>query len=219
LDLIYFKYLKAKISYRGVQRIERYPFPYAAIREALLNAIIHKQYESGIPIQISVYDDKLYIANIGRLPEDWTLENLLAKHASRPYNPNIADTFYLAGFIESWGRGIEKIFNACIEDGVPEPSYTVHPGDIMIKFTSPADRVIRNGRRSETTNETINETINRTDKVLSAIRDNNRLTREQLAEQSGISKGTLARELAILKKQNRIKRVGSNKLGYWEVIE
>lgn len=60
-------------------------------------------------MQISVYDDKLYIANVGRLPETWTLENLMIKHAHRPFNPNIAHTFYLAGFIESWGRGIEKI--------------------------------------------------------------------------------------------------------------
>ena len=51
---------------------------------------------------------KLYIANCGHLPENWTVENLFEKHASQPFNPNIAYVFYLAGFIESWGRGIEK---------------------------------------------------------------------------------------------------------------
>ena len=61
-----------------------------------------------MPVQISVYEDKLYIANCGCLPENWTLDNLMQKHASNPYNPNIAHVFYLAGFIESWGRGIEK---------------------------------------------------------------------------------------------------------------
>ena len=219
IELIYFKYLKAKISYKGVQRIERYPFPEPAIREALLNAIIHKRYDSGIPIQISVYDDKLYIANIGQLPEDWTLDNLLTKHASRPYNPDIANVFYLAGFIESWGRGVEKIFNACKEDGVPEPSYTIHPGDIMIKFIAPEHRVIQNGRKNETVNETVNGAIDRSDRVLSAIRYNNSFTREQLANHAGLSKSTLARELASLKKQNIIRRVGSDKSGYWEIIE
>jgi ATP-dependent DNA helicase RecG len=141
-----------------------------------LNAIIHKKYESGIPIQISVYDDRLYIANIGQLPENWSLEILMGKHASRPYNPNIANTFYLAGFIESWGRGIEKIFGACEEDGVLVPIYTVNPGDIMIKFTAPEDRIITS-RRNEEVNETINETINRSYKILSAIRKNSCLTR------------------------------------------
>jgi ATP-dependent DNA helicase RecG len=147
LDLVYFKYLKAKISYKGIRRIERYPFPEEALREALINAIIHKDYASGVPIQISVYDDKLYIGNISRLPEHWTVKELLGKHASQPFNPSIAHAFYLAGFIESWGRGIEKIFNACKTDGIYDPEYTVHPGDIMIKFAAPEERVIRSGKR------------------------------------------------------------------------
>lgn len=113
------------------------------MREALLNAICHKQYQSHIPIQVSVYDDRLYIANIGSLPENWTMDNLFEKHASKPYNPNIAEVFYLAGFIESWGRGIEKICNSLKEDNLPMPEYTVHPGDIMIKFTGPEDRIVR----------------------------------------------------------------------------
>lgn len=145
LDLVYFKYLKAKISYKGVQRIERYPFPEAALREALLNAIVHKDYSSGVPIQISVYDDKIYIANNCRLPESWTAQYLLGKHSSQPFNPSIAHAFYLAGFIESWGRGIEKICNVCNQDGIPQPEYIVHPTDIMVKFTTPEDRVIRRG--------------------------------------------------------------------------
>ncbi|MCM1384395.1 MAG: putative DNA binding domain-containing protein, partial [Lachnoclostridium sp.] len=146
MELIYFKYLKAKISYKGIQRLERYPFPKEALREALLNAVVHKDYSAKIPIQISVYDDKLYIANVGMLPETWTLENLINKHVSLPFNPNIAHTFYLAGFIESWGRGIEKIYESCKADGVPMPEYTVHPKDIMIKFTAPEDRVITLGK-------------------------------------------------------------------------
>lgn len=68
IELIYFKYMRAKITYEGIRRRERYFIPKDALREALLNAICHKQYESGIPIQISVYDDRLYVANIGRLP-------------------------------------------------------------------------------------------------------------------------------------------------------
>ena len=67
----------------------------------------------------------------------------MSKHASKPYNPAIANAFYLAGFIESWGRGIEKICQACEEDGSPAPVYTVHPGDIMIRFTASKDRVLR----------------------------------------------------------------------------
>ena len=82
--------MRAKITYEGDAAIERYFVPEEALREALLNALCHKQYQSGVPNQISVYEDKLYIANCGCLPENWTLENLMNKHASSPYNPNIA---------------------------------------------------------------------------------------------------------------------------------
>ncbi len=101
VELVYLKYMKAKITYEGMQRIEKYFVPDAALREALLNALCHSDYSLGIPIQISVYEDKLYIANSGRLPENWTIKNLMEKHASKPFNPSIAHVFYLAGFIES----------------------------------------------------------------------------------------------------------------------
>lgn len=69
IELIFFKYMKAKISYDGLQRVEEYFVSEASMREAILNAIVHKQYESGVPIQISVYKDKLYITNVGKLPD------------------------------------------------------------------------------------------------------------------------------------------------------
>jgi ATP-dependent DNA helicase RecG len=141
IETLYLKFLKAKISYHGIQRIERYPFPEAAIREAVLNAVIHKDYAGGIPVQISAYEDRLYVANIGQLPMSWTVKDLLEKHVSKPFNPIIAHAFYLAGYVESWGRGVEKIMNACREDGIPAPSYTVHPGDIMLRFDTVGDRL------------------------------------------------------------------------------
>lgn len=114
------------------------------MKEALLNAVVHKQHESGIPIQINVYSNKLYIGNIGQLPETWTVENLFEKHNSKPYNPNIAHGFYLAGQMESWGRGIEKICSSCKENNLPLPIYHVKPTDIMIQFNAPESLVIDN---------------------------------------------------------------------------
>ena len=218
LDLIYYKYLKAKISYKGIQRIERYPFPEAALREALLNAVVHKDYSVGIPIQISVYDDKLYIANVGRLPETWTLENLISKHASRPFNPNIAHTFYLAGFIESWGRGIEKIYDACREDGVPEPEYTIHPGDIMIKFTAPEERVIRS--RSVKVTEGVTERVTEGEKqVLVLLVEDPAYTHQAIADMLSVSRKTISSRIKSLKEKGIIKRIGSDTKGHWEMLE
>lgn len=66
-----------------------------------------------VPIQISVYNDKIIIWNEGQLPENWTVKNLLEKHASRPYNPDIANALFRSGYIESWSRGTIKIINEC----------------------------------------------------------------------------------------------------------
>ena len=221
LELIYLKYMRARIRYEGVQRIERYFVPEEALREALLNAICHKQYQSGIPIQVSVYEDRLYVANIGSLPENWTSENLMQKHASRPYNPNIANAFYLAGFIESWGRGIEKICNALEADRLPMPEYTIHPGDIMIKFTGPEDRIVRVTDKvtDRVTNRVTNRVTDRERQVLQLLVEDPGFTMPQLAERMTVSRKTVAGYLKNLKEKGFIERVGTTRSGHWKMIE
>ena len=123
VDLLFTKYIKALISYEGISRVETYEYPKDAVREALLNAVAHKDYSSGATIQISVYDDKLMIWNAGQLPKDWTVETLLRKHASNPYNPDIANALFRSGYIESWGRGISKMTSLCLEAGLPKPEF------------------------------------------------------------------------------------------------
>lgn len=217
LEVIYLKYMRAKIRYEGVQRIERYFVPEEALREALLNAICHKQYQSGIPIQISVYEDRLYVANVGSLPENWTIENLMEKHASVPYNPNIASVFYLAGFIESWGRGVEKICDALKADNLPMPEYTVHPGDIMIKFTGPEDRIVR--VTDKVTNGVTDNVTDRERQLLKFIIEDPGYTMLQLAEKMTVSRKTVAGYLKSLKEKGIIKRVGTTRSGHWEINE
>jgi ATP-dependent DNA helicase RecG len=134
MDLLTTKYLKALISYEGIQRIESLPMPREALREALLNSIVHKAYESLTPIQIAVYDDKLEIFNCGYLPDDWTIDNLLVSHRSRPYNPDIAHVFFRAGEIETWGRGIERIISGCKAAGCPEPTFRYSTGEMWSVF-------------------------------------------------------------------------------------
>lgn len=134
MDLLLTKYLKAEISYEGISRVERYNYPEEALREALLNAIAHKDYSGGTPIQISVYDDKIIIWNEGQLPENWTVKNLLEKHASKPYNPDVANTLFRCGYIESWGRGTIKIIKECKKAGIPEPVFSYIANDIYVEF-------------------------------------------------------------------------------------
>ncbi|MDE7309559.1 MAG: winged helix-turn-helix transcriptional regulator [Lachnospiraceae bacterium] len=220
IEVLYLKFMKAKISYEGIQRIERYFVADEALRESLLNALCHKQYESCTPIQISVYDDHLYIANCGKLPENWTVDNLMSKHASKPYNPSIANVYYLAGLIESWGRGIEKIYQACDEDGSPRPEYTVNPGDIMIKFTASEDRIIRIGSQEVTAKVTAKVTIKVTDKekkVLDLIREDPGYSMDEIAKKLSISRKTVAARIKSLKEKGILKRIGATKNGHWQI--
>ncbi len=227
IELLFTKYLKAHISYRGIQRIERFLFPYAAVREALLNAIVHKDYGSGIPIQISVYDDRIVVWNPGHLPQDWTLERLLGKHPSAPYNPLIAGAFFRAGYIESWGRGIEKIRRECGEHGIDPPDYDNSMSGLMVTFRAspahmPVSPIIRDGEGAlqRTQVETLVETQARTpDRIINLLSAHPSLTLAEIATQIGKSVSAVERASKKLTEEGRLRRVGPRKGGRWEVLE
>ena len=134
LDLLLTKYMKAYISYEGITRVERFLFPRDALREVLLNALVHRDYSTGVPIQIRVYEDRVRFSNDGQLPEGWTVEQLLETHTSKPYNPLIAGAFFRTGDIESWGRGIDKIRDACRADNVDFPAFEFEPTGLTVEF-------------------------------------------------------------------------------------
>lgn len=132
LDLIFTKYLKSSISYIGANRVETFPYPKDAIREAVYNAIVHKDYSKAVPIQIKIYDNRIYIYNDCIFPDNWTVNTLFKNHKSKPHNPLIANTFFRVGFIESWGRGIQKIIESCKISGNPEPEFNVSEFEFSI---------------------------------------------------------------------------------------
>jgi ATP-dependent DNA helicase RecG len=115
IDLLTSKYITYAITYEGVSRIETPTFPKAAMRESLLNCVAHKDYSTGVPIQISVYPDHIVFWNPGELPEQLSVEKLLQKHPSFPYNPDIANALFRCGDIEAWGRGYRKIIKSTLE--------------------------------------------------------------------------------------------------------
>ncbi len=82
---------------------------------------------------INLYN-QIMIWNEGQLPEDWTIETFLEKHSSKPYNPDIANAFFRSGYIESWGRGITKMTNLCVEAGLPRPTFYYKTSGIWAVF-------------------------------------------------------------------------------------
>jgi ATP-dependent DNA helicase RecG len=127
------KFFIKLVNFEGLQRVERGEYPVAAVREILLNALVHRDYMSSF-IQVRIYDDKFWVWNAGKLPEDISLESLRGVHSSHPRNPLIADVCFKGGYIDSWGRGTLKIINACREAELPEPSITEQFGGILVEI-------------------------------------------------------------------------------------
>lgn len=172
-------------------------------REAIFNALIHQDFSAGVPVQISVYKDKLYISNDCVFPTNWTAETLMQKHRSLPHNLDIANTFFRAGFIESWGRGVEKICRLCKEYGISEPEYTVNSNDIMMMFKA---NMIAVAQKDDTVNA-----------ILALIKQNPSIIYEVLTEKTGKSRRTISRIITELKTTGTLVRVGSDKSGHWEI--
>ena len=244
IDLIYTKYLKAAITYEKDVRVETYPFPREGVREAIYNALGHNNFAQGVPIQIRIEDDAMYISNSGILPKDWTTKTLMQRHRSNPFNPSIANVFYRAGYIEAWGRGIQKICESCRELGIPDPEYTVLGDDITVKFTAlatpktsnrhdvglkvgygiPETSIISHSVHTPKTSgnrvpkhqaDVLGDVL--ADKILTALSHEATLTQKELAERLSVSLPSVQRAINKLKSNGRIVRKSGKRYGYWEV--
>ncbi len=133
-DLLTSKYITYAISYEGVSRREKPTFPEAALRESLMNSIAHKDYDSGIPVQISVYPDRIVFWNPGTLPNQMPLNKLFQKHSSIPFNPDVANALFRSGDIEAWGGGYRKILNSVLENKQLPPQIESLSGLMLTYF-------------------------------------------------------------------------------------
>jgi ATP-dependent DNA helicase RecG len=125
------KFLIRPVTFEGLYRIENNEYPIPAIREMLLNALIHRTY-MGVFTQIRVYDEKISIWNDGELPQGVTLEKLKQHHSSRPRNLIIADVCFKGGLIDAWGSGTVRIIETCKAAGLPEPELEERDGGFAV---------------------------------------------------------------------------------------
>jgi ATP-dependent DNA helicase RecG len=210
MEVVYLNYFKGIISYNGIQRVETYPVPHAAFREAITNAIAHRDYSTGIPIQIKVFDDRVIIYNDGHLPGKWTIEDLFVTHRSEPHNPLIANAFFRAGMIESWGRGIEKITETCKEAGKPAPVIEYrHDREFSVTFFSDV-AITENITKKNGVRETQK-------KILGIMAATPTVTAKALSAELGIADRNIKNHIKALKDAGLVKRVGAAKGGHWVV--
>ncbi len=130
-----FKHLSQSGKIVGFHKEEQLEIPAEALREALTNALCHRQFEKyNLTPSIAVYDDRVEIENPGQLPYDLTPENIKNSKKSYPYNPLIAAVLYKSSFLESWGSGVGRMIDACRVQGLPEPKYQADGGYVKIIF-------------------------------------------------------------------------------------
>jgi ATP-dependent DNA helicase RecG len=125
----------ARIEPGKLERVEEPLFPLAALREALVNALCHRDYgQFGGGVHVAIYDDRWEIWSTGTLPIGVTLEDLKRDHLSHPRNPLIAAVFYRRGLVEAWGRGTQCIVELCVAAGRPEPEFLEQGGSVGVRF-------------------------------------------------------------------------------------
>lgn len=218
LELLKTKYLHSIVSYKGIERIETLEYPEKAIREAILNAIIHRDYAfQGTEITLHIYDDRLVFWNIGSLLAPLNIEILKAEHPSVRRNILVADVFYRAGSIEAWGRGIKLIFSELQNNNFPVPAIREHAGglEITVFKTEPIKDRVPN-RFPDKVPDKVPDNQKR---ILQLIAENKFISMSELSVKIGISKRKVLDNITKLKKTGLLLRVGNNKTGHWEILD
>ena len=183
-----YKFLIRNISFEGMNRIETLEYPIPALREMILNSLIHRNY-MGAPTQLRVYDNKLTLWNHGTLPEGITLDKLTKSHSSYPRNPILARACFLGGYIDSWGSGIMKIVNSCKAAGLPKPILEEDGGGFMVKLFK--DRFSDEQLQKLGLNE-------RQRKAVLYVKDKGKITNSEYQTINSVAKPTATRDLSEL---------------------
>ena len=128
------EHIKLHAEIKGTERVERWEYPIEAIREAITNAICHRNYKISSNVQIRVFDDRIEIWGCGPLPEPLTVEDLRKKHDSVLRNPLIGKCFFLIKYIEQWGTGTNRMIKKCLSSDLPEPLFEEISGNLVVTF-------------------------------------------------------------------------------------
>lgn len=130
--------LAAHFTEGRIFREDRLLLPPEALREIILNAVMHRDYSdpSGY-VAVAVFDDRVEIRSVGRLPHGVTVEMLSGLHLSRLRNPLIVDAFHRADAVAIWGRGTNRVIDECRRYGVDTPTFREEAGAPIVTFAAP----------------------------------------------------------------------------------
>jgi len=187
------------------QREDRWEYPLDALREIVVNMIVHRDYMSSNDAVIKIFDEHIEFFNPGSLPDGLTVDQLIrGDYSPSIRNKQIATVFKEAGIIEKYGSGIKRVLEAFNKYDLPQPIFEEIQSGFKVSVF-------------KTTQKTTQKTQTR-NQILALLSKNPKMTREDLARTLAKSPNTVKGHIAKLKSEGRIKRIGSDRNGYWEVI-
>lgn len=179
-----------------------YEVPPAAVREIIVNAVAHRDYDAPGSVQVAVYPDRVEITNPGRLPDGLTLSDLEKPHASQPTNPFLARPLFLAGYIEQLGVGILRVFQACRSAGLPVPRFEQRANQFLVTlwrdvFTPDALEML--------------DVSDRQRRAVALVKETGRISNSTYQALTGVTRKTAARDLDNLVQKGVLVRVGQKR--------
>ncbi len=183
--------------------------PNEVIAEIVVNAVVHRDYDSAGSIQISIFSDRIEIMNPGKLPKQLKISDLNKKHLSIPVNPFIARPFYLAGYINQLGYGTINVFKWCKKAHLPKPLFE----QLNNQFSVTIWRNWLTDRRIEEFN--LNE---RQIAAIKYLKEHLKITNSQYQKEFNVAKRTASKDLQLLTSIGLLCKVGTTGKGVFYKI-
>ena len=215
-----FKHLFLTGEIVGLNRVEKLEIPYEALREALINALCHRDYEKiYASASLAIYDDRVEFINPGRLPVELTPETIFLPHSSYPHNPLIAQVLYLTTFLDKWGSGVGRIMELCQEANVPAPFYSVGTNEVILIFPRRENSSTQKTTQKTEVKTKVKTKVKTEAKILSIVRRNPHVTYVELANALGLSESGIYYSVKKLREKGILRHLESSNGGYWEIVE
>jgi ATP-dependent DNA helicase RecG len=203
------RHISMAAEVKGLEREERWEYPLEALREAVANALCHREYRDPGNVQVRIFDDRLEVWNPGLLPSELSLEALRRTHRSVPRNRLIAHAFFLIKFIEQWGTGTLRMIALCREAGLPEPEFAELSGAFVVTF-----------RQSKLTREYL-AGLGLSARQIAAVeyvQAHGRITNREYVALTHVARPTATRDLADLAAKGLVQQHGRGRGSYFTLV-
>lgn len=206
------KHINLGAQINGLIRKDVYELPVKAIREAIVNAITHRNYMDNSCVQVCVYDDRVEITSPGMLFGGLTLEMIMSG-SSKIRNTGIAEIFSRMRIVEGWGTGIQRMLDGCEEYNIQPPRFTEIGDSFRVEFFRNRTNVQENVH----VNVQEKTIMSKKKLIFDLIAENPEISNREISEILDCSSKTVYRYIRELKSEGTIERIGSDKQGYWKI--